>query len=305
MLLVGRWATLSVRAGRRPHRRAPAALDTDHPAALAPLCCRGWSLAPPPRSPPSRPSPTLWPPVRWPRSSRHRSCRSLPARSPRTPATQSRPARPISCSPWGGTGAVPDAAVADAAVARLDGPHAPEVVPEPAAGAELADLAFAVTADMPLTASGFGVRFGGREVPGTTTLDGATARWEAGAIPADIPRDVPLPVEVTGIVVAAEHARHVTLAYTHTATIEDLPGPNGFVIAGGGSDVAGTGSLVRFTIEVEPGVGWEPQEFAAIAEPWLLDTAHGWTARGQWALQRVDDAAQANIRVVLASPAHR
>ena len=103
--------------------------------------------------------------------------------------------------------------------------------------------------------------------------------------------------------VAGDHARHVGLAYVHTVTVDDVAGPDGFVIAGGGSDVVGTGTLRRFTIEVEPGTGWEPQDFAAIAEPWLLDTARGWTARGQWALQRVDDAAQANIRVVLASPA--
>lgn len=205
----------------------------------------------------------------------------------------------------GGTAAVADSAVADAVTARLDGLDGPGATLEPEAGTTLDPLAFSLANTPgrgPLATAAFHVTLAGREVPGTTTVEGPVARWQAGRLP-DVPREVPLDVVVTGVLVEGAHARHVLAAFTHIAVLQDVAGPNGFVIAGGTSEVIGSGPLRRFTIEVEPGTGWEPQDVAAIAEAWLLDPVHGWASQGTRSLQRVDDAAAAHIRVVLAFPA--
>jgi hypothetical protein len=82
--------------------------------------------------------------------------------------------------------------------------------------------------------------------------------------------------------------------------------PEGWLIAGGDGAVAGTGgATVRYTVEIADGLEsrQELAAFAARVEGLLSDPDHGWTARGARRLQRVEDPARANIRVLLASPA--
>jgi hypothetical protein len=82
--------------------------------------------------------------------------------------------------------------------------------------------------------------------------------------------------------------------------------PEGWLIAGGDGAVAGSGgSTVRYTVEIADGLQ-SRQELVAFAdrvEQLLSDPDHGWTSRGARRLQRVEDPARANIRVLLASPA--
>jgi hypothetical protein len=82
--------------------------------------------------------------------------------------------------------------------------------------------------------------------------------------------------------------------------------PEGWLIAGGDGAVAGTGgSTVRYTVEIADGLQ-SRQALAAFAdrvEQVLSDPDHGWTSRGARRLQRVEDPARANVRVLLASPA--
>ena len=82
--------------------------------------------------------------------------------------------------------------------------------------------------------------------------------------------------------------------------------PEGWLVAGGGSPVAGaTGPLVTYTVEVavprERGV--DPNAVAADVVATLADAERGWTATGAWRIQRVDDPEDAHLRVLLAEPA--
>lgn len=67
----------------------------------------------------------------------------------------------------------------------------------------------------------------------------------------------------------------------------------------GTSAAAGEGALTTYVVEVEGGLGVEPGAFAAAVEETLADP-RSWAA--ERALQRVDDADAADLRVVLASP---
>lgn len=81
--------------------------------------------------------------------------------------------------------------------------------------------------------------------------------------------------------------------------------PEGWLVAGGGSPVAGaTGPLVTYTVEVavarERGV--DPDAVAAEVTATLADAERGWTATGAWRVQRVDDPGDAHLRVLVAEP---
>jgi hypothetical protein len=68
----------------------------------------------------------------------------------------------------------------------------------------------------------------------------------------------------------------------------------------GTSARTGAGELTTYVVEVEGGLGIEASGFAAAVEGTLADP-RSWTARR--AMQRVDDEDDADLRVVLASPA--
>jgi hypothetical protein len=71
-------------------------------------------------------------------------------------------------------------------------------------------------------------------------------------------------------------------------------------VVAGSSTPVGTGPLRRYLVEVEGGVGVDPEAFALAAER-TLGAPRSWTAGGRWSLQRVDSGA-VDFRLVLASP---
>lgn len=79
--------------------------------------------------------------------------------------------------------------------------------------------------------------------------------------------------------------------------------PEGWHVAPGvGPVVGGGGPVVRWTAEVEPATGRSLDQVVPVMEAALGDAARGWTARDGRRLQRVDDTAVADVRVVLATP---
>ena len=80
---------------------------------------------------------------------------------------------------------------------------------------------------------------------------------------------------------------------------EDASGT--FTTVPGTSEPVGSGWLRTFAVEVEDGLEVDAADFAEEVERILLDP-RGWTADGTVAMQRVD-AATADVRVTLASPA--
>lgn len=89
----------------------------------------------------------------------------------------------------------------------------------------------------------------------------------------------------------------------------DDPGPAATVVqrgdgtfrpAGGGSDRSGTGRLLRYRVEVEQGIGQDPQDFASWVDRVLADP-RGWAARGERSFRRVSGG-DVDFVVRLASP---
>lgn len=101
----------------------------------------------------------------------------------------------------------------------------------------------------------------------------------------------------------------VSSAPTPSPSASPTPAPTPVVRAGDGdldvvagtSAVSGTGDVVAYVVEVEGGLGVDPTAFAQAVERTLADP-RSWTAGGRRALQRVDDADRAEVRVALASP---
>jgi hypothetical protein len=82
------------------------------------------------------------------------------------------------------------------------------------------------------------------------------------------------------------------------------PTGDGFLVVTGTGRVVGSKAapLVRYTLEVEPELRDYASDLKAVAGSALLDEERGWTSQGDRQLQRVADPANAQIRVVLASP---
>jgi hypothetical protein len=70
-------------------------------------------------------------------------------------------------------------------------------------------------------------------------------------------------------------------------------------MADGQSPVVGTGSLVRYTVEVEGGLPYNPQQVANIVHATLADP-RGWIASGEHAFQRINT--EVDVRVLLSTP---
>lgn len=77
-------------------------------------------------------------------------------------------------------------------------------------------------------------------------------------------------------------------------------GAGTFTVAPGTGAVHGTGTLMRYRVEVEDGIGAPPAGFAAAVDGTLGDR-RSWTAGGRWSFQRVS-AGQVDLVVRLASP---
>ena len=79
-------------------------------------------------------------------------------------------------------------------------------------------------------------------------------------------------------------------------------GDGDLAVVPGGSAPSGPGDPTAYVVEVEGGLGLDPQEFAAAVDRTLSDP-RSWGAGGRRAMQRVDDPRRARFRVTLASPA--
>ncbi|MGI9017712.1 MAG: DUF3152 domain-containing protein [Euzebya sp.] len=147
----------------------------------------------------------------------------------------------------------------------------------------------------------------GVEWPGTLQIQGTQAVWTGGPRPVLPPElepaeSIEAPLQITGVVVAEGHLRHVAAMASALISPASSLSPEGFVVAGGVSPVVGSGPLRTFTIEIEPQTGLDLAAVRAQAEQILLDPTRGWTARGERSLQRVDSPGAASIRVVIARP---
>jgi hypothetical protein len=109
--------------------------------------------------------------------------------------------------------------------------------------------------------------------------------------------------EVPGVPRPGTAARAVpTTTAPPSPTAAEIPaeGTGAFAVAAGVSDQAGSGRLIRYTVEVEAGLPFAPAEFAGVVEATLADP-RGWTAFGEHAFQRLEAAG--DLRVLLATPA--
>lgn len=79
---------------------------------------------------------------------------------------------------------------------------------------------------------------------------------------------------------------------TADGDIETVPGE---------SEVMGEGPLTTFAVEVEQGLPGSEEDFAGAVET-ILGDPRSWREDGERSLQRVDDAGDADVRVLLAAP---
>jgi hypothetical protein len=80
--------------------------------------------------------------------------------------------------------------------------------------------------------------------------------------------------------------------------------PSGVFIrtAAGGTGVMGTaGSLKKYCVQVEEGINFSPDEFAAVIDV-VLANEKSWIAGKRWMFQRVSPCDTANLRIKLAVP---
>lgn len=147
-----------------------------------------------------------------------------------------------------------------------------------------------------------------REWEGTTTIEAATLTWRPGPRPRlpdglEPAGTADAPLVVTAVVAVDGAERHLRLDQVVPIGPRSTASPEGYRVAGGSSAVVGTGGPLRtFTVEVQPATGLDLEEVTREATDILLDP-RGWTARGERRLQRIADPAQADIRVVVATPA--
>jgi len=89
--------------------------------------------------------------------------------------------------------------------------------------------------------------------------------------------------------------------YTSSADLPDGPafptsGAAGFHVVPGSGPIVGTGPLRTYAVEIEDGITVDEQAFASFVDATLANP-HGWTAKGERAVQRVDGPASLHIRL--------
>lgn len=101
-----------------------------------------------------------------------------------------------------------------------------------------------------------------------------------------------------------------SVGYDRAKASAELPGGGPFTEAGAGTWTVvpgagpqiGTGRLLRYTVEIEDGVAVTggPEGFAATVDATLADP-RSWVGSSQYAFQRIDDSAAADLRISLTS----
>ncbi|CAN5831767.1 hypothetical protein BH24ACT15_BH24ACT15_21880 [soil metagenome] len=200
----------------------------------------------------------------------------------------------------------------DVATWWLDGPAAPMV--EVTVSQDLSDdasgnegLQVALDADRGVDEAFVYVAVAGVEWAGEVAVEGNRVVWTAGPRPNLAPGDEPAaivaaPLVIRAVVNADAALRHVQSDAEVQITPHVTDSPDGFVVAAGTGPMVGNGTVQTYTVEVESATGLDLATVAAEAESILSDLTRGWTARGQWALQRVATSSAADIRVVVATP---
>ena len=89
---------------------------------------------------------------------------------------------------------------------------------------------------------------------------------------------------------------------TPVPTAVEIPaeGTGGFAVAAGEGSQLGSGSLLRYTVEVEGGLPYGAADIALVVDTTLADP-RSWIGGGEYAFQRTDG--NGDVRVLLASPA--
>ncbi|MGA1078250.1 MAG: DUF3152 domain-containing protein [Nitriliruptoraceae bacterium] len=121
----------------------------------------------------------------------------------------------------------------------------------------------------------------------------------APAAAADGPAPAPPTPDAPGPVADAGGAAAGGIGPGGAGTAPTATSPEGHLIAPGGA-AAGTGPVLRYSVEVDPVTGLDPVEVAAIAETALGDV-RSWARIRR--LVRTDDPATADARLLVAPPA--
>lgn len=96
----------------------------------------------------------------------------------------------------------------------------------------------------------------------------------------------------------------VTVTPEPAPTVPFVVGPYGNRVAAGTGPVVGrSGPLRTYTVEVEPATGIALEEVLPVVRWALENRTRGWTADGSVRFQRTDVPSEADVRVVVATPA--
>lgn len=121
-------------------------------------------------------------------------------------------------------------------------------------------------------------------------------------VPAPVKPGRPHRLTVRGTTADGRELRSVVTYYGTVVGRTANVGPATTVMTGRSPVVGDRGRLFTFTIETQSSVSWQLQDLAQDALRALFDEERGWTARGVYRIQRIDDPAAADIRVLLARP---
>lgn len=135
------------------------------------------------------------------------------------------------------------------------------------------------------------------------SLDGEVPEADAGQATA-VAASSPTPTPTATATSTASPTPVVTVTPSPTPTVPFVVGPYGNHVAAGTGPVAGwSGPLRTYTVEVEPATGIALEEVLPVVRWALENRTRGWTADGSVRFQRVDAPSEADVRVVVATPA--
>ncbi|MFJ3779270.1 DUF3152 domain-containing protein [Streptomyces sp. NPDC090075] len=129
---------------------------------------------------------------------------------------------------------------------------------------------------------------------GTGVRSGPTERARAGRLGSTAPTSAPPTASASASASPSPH--------TSPTPTPDIPatGPGTFITAAGGSGAVGSGTVLRYRVDVETGINLPPTDVARQVDRILADP-RGWTADGHSAFERVSSG-PADFVVRVATP---